>query len=374
MRDQPLILIVDDNQDNRDILAARLASCDYATAVAIDGEEAIGQVAALAPDLILLDVLMPRVDGLEVCRRLRADPALPFIPIVLVTAKSAVPDVVAGLEAGADDYLTKPVEHAALVARVRSMLRIKALHDEVEAQRAELSEWNQKLQQRVTDQVAEIERVSRLRRFLSPEVAKLIVSQGKEDLLQSHRAEVTILFADLRGFTAFAEQSEPSTLMAALAAYHKLAGPLVNKHEGTVERFMGDGIMILFNDPLPCDDPTARAVRLAIELRAGFPKALAEFQTSDMALGLGMGIAHGVATMGQIGFEGRLEYSAIGSPANLAARLCSEALDGQILVSDKVARSICGIAQTSEVGQMNLKGFAQPVIVHDVVEINHTER
>lgn len=369
MRDPPLILIVDDNQDNRDILQARLTSQDYATAVAVNGAEALAQVEALEPDLILLDVMMPELDGLEVSRRLRANPALPFIPIVLVTAKAAVEDVVAGLEAGADDYLTKPVEHAALLARVRSMLRIKALQDEVEAQRAELAAWNLTLQKRVDEQVQEIERIGRLRRFLAPQVADLLMSQGGEAQLESHRAEVTVLFTDLRGFTAFAERAEPKRVMAALAAYHELAGPLINRYEGTLERFLGDGIMVLFNDPVPCPDPAARAVRLALELRAGFVPALAPFQEENAQLGLGIGIAHGLATMGPIGFEGRFDYAAIGSPANLAARLCNEAEDGQILVSDEIAQAVSSLAHMADIGMVSLKGFADSILVHDVVDL-----
>lgn len=368
MRDQPLILVVDDNEDGREIVRARLANSGYATATAADGEEAIAQVWALVPDLVLLDIMMPKLDGFEVCRRLRADPKLPFIPIVLITAKAAIEDVVAGLEAGADDYLTKPVDRAALIARVRSMLRIKKLQDEVQAQKAELAEWNQTLQQRVAEQVREIERIARLKRFLSPQVADLIVSQGREALLESHRAEVTVLFADLRRFTAFAEYAEPAVVMAALTAYHGLAGPLVDAHEGTLERFTGDGIMVLFNDPVPCPDPAARAVRLALELRDRFASTLAPFQRDDATLDVGIGIAQGMATLGRIGYEGRFDYAAIGSVANLASRLCDEASDGQILVSDEVARSVSGLVHTTQIGTLPLKGFAQPVLVHVVTK------
>ena len=177
------------------------------------------------------------------------------MPIILVTAKTDTKDVVAGLDAGADEYLTKPIDQAALVARVRSVLRIKALHDQVQAQAADLATWNRTLEQRVEEQVAEIERVGRLKRFLSPQVAEL-VSSGDEDVLESHRREVTVVFCDLRGFTAFAEAAEPEEVMTVLREYHDTLGTLINKFEGTVERFAGDDILVLFNDPLPCPDPS----------------------------------------------------------------------------------------------------------------------
>jgi adenylate cyclase len=359
MRDPPLILIVDDNADNREILEARLANQGYRTASATDGEEALHAVRTLLPDLVLLDVMMPKLDGFEVTRQLRADSALPYIPIVLVTAKVGLQDIVHGLDVGADEYLTKPVEHAALVARVRANLRAKALHDELAA-------WNRTLEQRVAEQVAEIERVSRLRRFLSPQVADAVVSDGAEALLASRRVDVTVLFSDLRGFTAFAESAPPEDVMDVLAAYHGLAGPLIHAHGGTLERFLGDGLMVIFNAPLPCPDPSQRAVRLARSLRDGFAPAVARWQHPSAPLGLGIGIAHGPATVGQIGFEGRLDYAAIGSVANLASRLCAQAQDGQILVSEEVRAASADETDTLAVGAIPLKGFAASVNAYEI--------
>ena len=359
MRDPPLILIVDDNADNREILEARLASQGYQTAPAIDGEEALQAVRALLPDLVLLDVMMPKLDGFEVTRQLRADPTLPYIPIILVTAKAGLQDVVHGLDVGADEYLTKPVEHAALVARVRANLSAKALHDELAA-------WNRTLEQRVAEQVAEIERVSRLRRFLPPHVADAVVSDGAEALLASRRLDITVLFSDLRGFTAFAERAPPEHVMDVLAAYHGLAGPLIHAHGGTLERFLDDGLMVIFNAPLPCPDPSQRAVRLARSLRNGFAPAVARWQQPSAPLGLGIGIAHGPATVGQIGFEGRLDYVAIGSVANLASRLCAEARDGQILVSEEVRAATADETATFALGAISLKGFAASINAYEV--------
>src|SRR6202163_4448133 len=239
MNDPPLILVVDDNETNRDILITRLEIHGYRLLQAADGEEALASTAQHSPDLILLDVEMPKLDGFEVCRQLKNDPAMPFIPIVLVTARAASQDVVTGLDAGADEYLTKPIDQAALVARVRSMLRVKALHDQVQAQAVDLASWNRTLEQRVADQLAEIERVGRLRRFLSHQIAELIVSSGGEQLLESHRRDIAVVCCDLRGFTAFAESAEPEEVMTVLREYHAALGGLIQKFEGTLEHFAG---------------------------------------------------------------------------------------------------------------------------------------
>ena len=361
MHDPPLILIVDDNETNRDILVTRLSTYGYRLAQAVDGLEALEAVAKEPPDLILLDVMMPRLDGVEACRRLKQDPALPFIPVILVTAKADSKDVVAGLEAGADEYLTKPVDQMALVARVKSMLRIKQLHDQVRAQAADLASWNRTLEERVALQLKEIERVGRLKRFLSPAVADMILSTGDERLLESHRRAVTVVFCDLRGFTAFAESAEPEEVMAVLREYHAVLGALIHKYEGTVERFAGDGIMILFNDPLPCPDPSMRAVRMAVEMRDQVGVLAVSWRKHGHDLGYGMGIAHGYATLGRIGFEGRFDYAAIGTVVNLAARLCSDAKDGQILVDGKVQAAVESDVGTEPAGELVLKGFHRPM-------------
>jgi len=310
-------------------------------------------------------VMMPNIDGLEACRQLKSNAGLAFTPVILVTAKAATQDVVAGLDAGADEYLTKPIDQSALVARVRSVLRIKALHDQVQAQAADLATWNQTLEQRVREQVAEIERIGRLKRFLSPQVAQL-VSSGDERVLESHRREVTVVFCDLRDFTAFAEAAEPEEVIAVLREYHRALGALIDKFEGTVERFAGDGLMVLFNDPLPCAAPWARAVQMAIEMRDEVAKLAANWRTHGHDLGFGIGIAHGYATLGCIGFEGRFQYSATGTVANLASRLCDHALNGQILVDAKVHAEAEALAELELVGELDLKGFRRPVKAFNV--------
>ncbi len=371
MRDPPLILIADDNADNLAILEARLASQKYALVTARDGAEALAMAQQHRPDVALLDVMMPKLDGFEVCRRLKSDKNLPFMPVVLVTAKAATQDIVAGLDAGADDYLTKPVDHAALMARLRSILRIKSLHDMVQeqsqtlaAQAAELSGFNRSLAAKVDEQVLEIERVSRLKRFLPPQIAELVVSSGQEKTLESHRREIAVVFSDLRGFTTFAEIAEPEEVMAVLNGYHETAGALIGKYEGTLERFLGDGLMILFNDPLPCPDPAARAVKLAVELRTNAARLAKEWEKRGHTLGLGIGVAQGYATLGRIGFEGRFDYTAIGTVVNQASRLCTEAKPGEILINRRVFGEVETLVEAESLGDLALRGLRQPVAAY----------
>ena len=370
MHSPPRILIVDDNEANRDILITRLTAHGYELLEAADGEEALDAARRHLPDLILLDVMMPKLDGIEVCRRLKGDADLPFMPIILVTARADAKDVVSGLEAGADEYLTKPVDQTALVARVKSVLRLKALHDQVHAQAAELLQWNRTLERRVAEQLEEIERVSRLKRFLSPQVADLVMASGDEGILRSHRQAITVVFCDLRGFTAFAETAEPEEVMALINQYHECLGALIHKYEGTLDRFVGDGLDVLFNDPLPCPDPSLRAVRMAAEMRERIGELSIAWRKHGHDLGFGIGIAHGYATLGRIGFEGRLDYSAIGTVVNLAARLCGEALDGQILVEGKVKAAVENAAVLEPSGALALKGFHRPIEAFNVLSVS----
>src|SRR6516162_4062234 len=374
MHDPPRILIADDNEDNRDILAAQLAIHHYELLQAADGEETIAVARHQLPDLIMLDVMMPKIDGMEVCRRLKCDANLPFIPIILVTARSDTKDVILGLEAGAVEYLTKPIveyltkpiDDVAVAARVKSVLQIKELHDKVIAQAAELAAWNRTLEQRVATQLLEIERISRLKQFLPPQVAKLIISSGNDHLLESHRKAITVVSCDLRGFTAFAEIAEPEELMLLLREYHTTLGAVINKFEGTVERFAGDGLLVLFNDPLSCPDPSVQAVQMAVQMRDEIARLEAKWHKHGRELGFGIGIAHGYATLGCIGFEGRFQYSATGTVANLACRLCDVAQNGQILIDAKVHAAVEMVTEMELVGELDLKGFRRPVKAFNV--------
>jgi len=363
------VLIADDNTANLRILRTRLAADGYEVVTAEDGEEALVVARDSTPDLILLDIMMPKVDGIEVCRRLKAAQGSGFTPIILVTAMTDAKDIVAGLEAGADEYLTKPVDHAALSARVRSMLRIKGLHDTVAAQAQEIARWNATLERRVAEQVAELGRVSRLKRFFSPPLAEAIVAGGAADPLKPHRREISVVFLDLRGFTAFAETSEPEEVSEVLESYHAEVGRFIVEHEGTLERFTGDGMMIFFNDPVPVANPEERAVRMAEAMRARVRVLGAEWRRRGYDLDLGMGIAKGYATIGAIGFEGRRDYAAIGSVTNLAFRLCTEAAPGQILISQRIYAAVADLVEAKEVGPLQLKGFHRPVVAYEIAHL-----
>jgi adenylate cyclase len=373
MREPPLILVVDDVADNVDILQMRLEAQGYEVVTAGDGVEALEKTRERLPDLVLLDVMMPKMDGIETVKRLKADGSLPFIPVILVTAKADGADVIAGLESGGDDYLTKPVDHAALSARVRAMLRIKALHDTVQTQArqlgdqaTELAAWNKTLEERVAAQIGEIERIGRLKRFLAPQIAEAILCSSADACLESHRRDIVVLFCDMRGFTAFSETAEPEDVMAVLREYHSAIGPLIHRYEGTLDRFTGDGMLVFFNDPMPCPDPALRAVRLAIDMRDTAALLARTWTARGHEIGFGIGIAQGYATLGQIGFEGRFDYTAIGTVTNVAARLCAEAKDGQILVTQRVAAAIDKIAELQQLGDVALKGLSRPIAVLNV--------
>ncbi len=264
--EQGIVLVVDDLPQNVRLLDAVLSPRGYEVRSAGSGKEALAALKDDLPDLVLLDILMPGMDGYEVCHRIRGDPATAFLPVVMITASGDQEKLLA-IEAGADDFVTKPFNQGELLARVRSLVRVKRYHDTIERQTAELAAWNRELEARVAAQVEELERVGRLRRFLAPQLADLIVKSGDESFLTSHRREITVAFCDLRGFTAFAETAEPEEVMDVLNEYHCALGDLIHRFEGTLEHFAGDGLMVFFNDPLPCPDGPARAVRMAVAMR-----------------------------------------------------------------------------------------------------------
>jgi adenylate cyclase len=373
MRDPPLILAVDDTPQNLDLLRRRLSSQGYEVTTAEDGEAALERTAELLPDLILLDIMMPKLDGIETVRRLKANPAHQHIPVILVTAKSDPMDVIEGLDAGGDDYLTKPIDHAALLARVRSMLRMKALHDKVHEQARELEDWSRLLERRVAEQIEQIARMERLRRFLPPQVAEILVGDRQGgDPLQSHRQDVTVVVADLRGFTSFAETAEPEEVLTVLREYHHCIGTLVAQHDATLERFVGDGVLALFNDPLPQEDHTGLAIQMTLEMRQHVQVLCETWAKRGYALGFGVGVTRGYATVGGVGFERRIEYSVIGTVPNLASRLCDEAKTGQILVSRPVIAALEDRAEFQLVGNLSLKGFHRPVPVFEILGLRNS--
>jgi len=355
------ILVVDDQEDNVRLLADLLSCHDYRVETASGGQEALDSVDRSAPDLILLDVAMPGLSGLQVLRRLRADARFAMLPVVLVTALDPDVERIKGLEAGADDFVTKPINSAELLARVRSLVRVKYLFDRVEAQADELRQLNSDLERRVAAKVAEVEHLSRLKRFLPPQVAARVSGDGLEALLASHRAEIAVVFFDLRGFTAFSERSEPEDVMRVLSEFHHAIGTQSQRFAGTIERFVGDGAMIFFNDPEPVADPCAQAARFALAVFEACRTPLERWRREEFELHIGSGLAYGYATLGAIGFSDRYDYGVVGTVANLASRLCDEARGGEIIVSARAAAALPASFHTEPVGPLTLKGFRDPI-------------
>jgi class 3 adenylate cyclase len=239
------------------------------------------------------------------------------------------------------------------------------LLDELRERTEEVEKLNQQLEQRVADQVGEIERMGRLRRFLPPQVADLIVASGSEKQLESHRREITALFCDLRGFTGFTESADAEDVMALLRDYHAAIGEIIIKYNGTLERYAGDGVMVVFNDPVPVENPALQAVLMALELRPAIGALTATWSRLGHEIGFGIGIAHGFATLGTIGYEGRFDYAAIGTV--VASRLCDEAKPGQILISPRVLTKVEHVVQVEPVGEFELKGIRRPLAAYNVV-------
>ena len=332
------VLVVDDVPQNLRLLQAVLGPRGYAVVTATSGEEALERLEGV--DLVLLDIVLPGIDGYEVCRRLRAGPRTSFLPVVMVTA-SGEHEKRKAIEAGADDFVAKPLDHAELLARVRSLLRIKRYHDTIEAQAAQL------------------------RRFLSPQVAELVA--GDAPSLESHRAEITMLACELRDFTAFAESVEPEEVIQVLREYHAGVGEQIHRFEGTLDRFAGGRLTMFFNDPVPCPDAPERAVRLAVAIRNRVWELAEQWTRRGYDLHPAIGIDQGHATLGRIGFEGRSDYAAIGRVTVFAERLGEAAEPGQILVSQRIHAASETIVIARSLGELGLRGLARPVQAFDVV-------
>ena len=372
----PALLVVDDNEDNRYVLSQQLNIQGYDNiTIATNGHEALNILRSKSFDLVLLDIMMPDLNGYEVLERMRSSPELRDIPVIMISGIGELDSVVRCIELGAEDYLPKPFEPTLLRARVRATLERKRLHDQVVAQAAdlasqaaELANWNKTLEQRVADQLGEIERMGRLRRFLSPQVADLIVASGMEKQLQSHRGEITALFCDLRGFTRFSETSDPEDVMVLLRDYHAVIGQIVIKYGATLEHFAGDGVMVIFNAPVPIDKPQLQAVRMALEMRDAMGTFTQKWRRLGHDIGFGIGISHGFATLGTIGFEGRFDYAAVGTVSNIASRLCDEAKPGQILISPRVLMAVEDTMKVELVGELTLKGIQRPMTAYNVID------
>jgi adenylate cyclase len=359
------ILIVDDEPFNLDLLEQELQEASYEIERASDGAEALEKVPAFLPDVILLDYMMPNMNGLEVLKRLRVDKTHKSIPVILLTAKATLEDKVRGLDAGADDYITKPFDSFELLARVRAMIRIKQMHDTLE-------DWNRTLTEKVKQQVDELQRMNRLKRYLSPQIAETILGND-ENLFKTHRREITAVFLDLRGFTAFSDSAEPEEVMDLLRDYHAEMGKLIFKFEGTLERFVGDGIVVIFNDPIPRENHVQKAAQMALEMRDRVKELRAGWLKKGYDLDLGVGLAAGYATLGTVGFEGRMDYGSIGNLPNLAARLCGEATGGEILTDQKTMSRLEDFIEVEPLRELQLKGLSRSVMAFKIVKAKSIE-
>ncbi len=368
------LLVVDDNENNRYTLTRRLTREGYRdVATANDGRQALEMLRSRAFDLVLLDITMPEMNGYQVLEQMKADPALSDVPVVMISAIEETESVVRCVELGADDYLSKPFDPTLLRARVHAILEKKRLRDAVRTHAAQLEQWNQDLERRVHEQLAQLDRLGKLKGFFSPQVVASILDGGGEDLLKTHRREVVVAFLDMRGFTAFTDHSEPEEVMTVLTEYHRIMGPLILAHEGTLERFAGDGMMVFFNDPVQIPNPAVNAVRMALEMQSRFLPLRAMWAKRGYDLDLGIGLNQGYATLGAIGFEGRWDYACIGSVSNLASRLCSEAQGGQILTNRKTLARIEDTVVAEALGERTLKGITQPTPVFNITALNNLQ-
>jgi adenylate cyclase len=365
----PRLLIVDDTPQNGRLLEAMLSPRGYTVALAHSGSEGLEKVRTECPDLVLLDILMPDMNGYEVCRRLREDPATRLLPVVMLTS-SGDQDKVDAIEAGADDFIARPFNQQELLSRLRSLLRIKEYHDTIQAQAAELAEWNRTLEQRVQSQLVQLAGLDRLRRFFSAPVAEVILAGGGQ-LLEPHRREVTVVFFNLRGFTAFSAAAEPEDVMGALSQFCEAVGIVVQRFGATLEQFAGNAVMAIFNDPIPCPDHSAAAVRMAVDVRERTNALSRGWRLNDFDLEVGVGIATGYATLGRIGFEGRFDYRATGTVVNLASRLGSEALGGQILLALRAYACVTNLVDVESLGSLQLEGFHDPVQAYNVTGLKN---
>lgn len=358
------VLVADDSAVNRKLLVQLLGRLGLQSIEVEDGAAALAVLHAEGPagiDVVLLDVVMPELDGYETLAAIKADETLRDLPVIMVSGIDELDSVVRCIEMGATDYLSKPLNPQILGARINASLAAKRLRD-----------LDKEYLERQTALTATIERQRvELSRFLSPQVAALVSSPNGEQLLAGHRRQITAVFCDLRGFTAFAETAEPEELFGVLRDYHEAMGALIVEHGGTLEHFAGDGIMIFFNDPVLQPDHVERAVRMAVAMRERFADLAVRWRKLGYELAFGVGIAVGYATLGRIGFDGRYDYGAIGNAVILASRLSSDAKGGQILLSQRAFAAVDEMVEAESVGELALKGFSRPVPAVNVIALRN---
>lgn len=362
------ILVVDDDSAISAGLKRWLESDGHAVTVLYTAEDAFNLLELESHDLVISDVTMPGMDGYELCRKVRERYPKSVIPIILITGNHPFDERILGLEAGADDFLTKPLSKGELFARVRSLLRIKRMHDTITTQAAQLALLNKALEEKIK---AQINQLTQLKRFFSPQIANLLTSGNGGDPLKSHRSEVTVVFIDLRGFTSFAEMAEPEEVIALLNEYYTVVGSEALKFKGTLGHYAGDGIMVFFNDPLEVRDHVAQALKMAMAARESLQAMKKTLSDKGYKLDFGAGISTGFANIGILGFESLWDYTVIGTVTNLAARLCAEAKGGQILLSQRLHSLLGDPGIAKLVGPMNFKGISRPIIVYAVEYEQH---
>ncbi|HEV8343659.1 MAG TPA: adenylate/guanylate cyclase domain-containing protein [Candidatus Binatia bacterium] len=343
----PRILVVDDNKQNLTILERALTAAKYEVLTAADGPTALSLVESASPDLVLLDVMMPGMSGYEVCERIRANEATRLLPVVMLTALSEVTDRIRGIETGADDFLTKPVNREELLTRVRSLLRIKTLHDELETKNRLLR--------------------TLFNRYVSEEVAgEIVADPGRHLKLGGEKREVTVLFGDLRGFTPLAERLDPQNVVDILNVYLTHVVDAVFEFGGTLDKFRGDGVMAFFGAPIRRDNDPANAVRCALAMQERLKDITFE-KFPDLRLRMGIGINTGIVIVGNIGSERRMDYTVIGNEVNIAQRFESNAGPGQILITGSTYEHVKGAVQVRELGLLRVMGKQEGVMAYDVL-------
>jgi adenylate cyclase len=335
------VLVVDDVPANLRLLDAVLSPRGYVVDTAASGPAALEAIAAGGVDVVLLDVNMPGMTGYEVCRRLREDERTRLLPVVMVTAAPEEERVLA-LEAGADDFLRQPLEQAELLARVRSLARLKRYHDAVDRQARELTEWNQTLEERVQEQMVELERLRVLRRFLSPQLAEAVFESGDLSLLEPHRREIAVLAWELRGLPTVSGTAGPEEELTVLESFHEMLGQLIGEHGATVGAFTGESVMAFFGDPAVEADPTGRALGLAVALQQAGAELSASHARRGYRVTTALGVDLGYATLGRVGFEGRLDYGAVGPVVSRAWQLCALAGNDEVLLGSRAYDAVAG--------------------------------
>ena len=355
------VLVVDDDPLNRQLLSMSIGHLGHVVIEAGNGREAVAQLADHAVDVVLTDIEMPEMDGYALLEHRSGDDRLKAIPFIVISGVEEMASIIQCIGLGAEDYLPKPFDPVLLHARLGATLDKKRMTDE-------LQQLNEHLAERVDEKVAEVERLNSLRRFVSPQLAQAL-ADGGDGILASHRREITAFFCDLRGFTAFSETAEPEEVMDVLHEFHDAVGPIIFDHQGTIAQFTGDGLLVFFNDPVQVEDPAWNAVQLAVAMRDRTGELSAEWKRRGHDLELGIGIAVGYATCGEIGFDGRTEYTAIGTVVNLSARVCGIAAGGQILVTNKVLLAVDDRVQSTSLGDTEFKGISRPVPIHEIIAL-----